>query len=1292
MVDAVLCLPTPHVVARTYRMSTPGAGSSSTALYRLAKLLNQRGTNTLSASGNSGDGSSSAQAPRRLSWERRDVNQTQLPRSSSIDSVVEAAAAWGDQDGSGNLQPPRRLPSPLLHRPERPLSLVSPSVGRRMKGQRAVSALFAAVEHGHVDRARTILESTDVDVNSVNSDGLSPLDVAVLSNNRQLAKMLVAFGAQEGNQFKSPESLGSHLKQLLAEAEQRVKELGGGSSGGLLPLDETSSCNNNNNNHNHHHHNNINNRSSTSASSPFSVIGSSMATAAMTGCSGGGSDATTDKQLLLWERRVKGLKKMLLGFDQARPPDVPFLVAVDVTGTNSVTVRFQEPEQQDSAICTKFKVQWSCNENFSPLAGEREILDMKHLECNISDLTQGCRYYFRVACGNLKGYGNFRLSSPASVIPSSWRDVEGRESRFAGRLPLLDDLFSKICHSRPECAAEIKATTTMTAQSGETPSVQRRNQRSKKTAIKQLFTVASKFQKNLRRGVFLACLLYHEDKVLVTNEDFLPVIEVDETYPSCIYHDFHWLMKVACTWDDVKSLRQDMERSLSSSAVHFRIKLLQAAAQMQAALCIQDLGQLYHRPVRDSQGTLVISTVNYVRSPKTVSVLNSRWLPLSKVQKKLATHEEPHVGELLMASIQDQITYHQVSSIRLSRGLYLGYLKMRSSVDLIQVVVPSKAPNVLPHCKIRDNPHVSSEEWEWLKRQSVRHKTLGCSSSETLSSTSGDEQTGSEDGQLGESSGGGTEQQRVFVELVAATARRLFSYMEVSPQEALTHRLYDAEVVDLSPEVSFLIVVPRAESACAVPGQTEALLQRGDLIALPVQVFEMVHLGTYQRDVISRYSRLSCILELDTVLAHHSHREAFSSSEVAAAKDRLAQLQDFQSQLNTAWKGVRWLMDVLTFARDRGSASSCATTPGVAMRNLLALNWGGAGEQGSDRESSCNGKGGSSSGGGSLKRSLLQLPPRDPKLVKSSTSRGSWPGPGVSPGSVASLLSAELSKSEQHLNTGRSGSSGSHTHSHSGDVSSSNTMSTIMTEAGSNGNFSLGGVTTRLPPSRSEDTLLLQKQPPPTIRTHTRSRSSTITGGSSGGAGSISSGASVSASTSPLLSTRGASGGSMHSLSSSDETTSPASTSTNKLPTVPAIPVDKQSDEEEDIATVTTVVPAPAPGILQVYAAYETGLASGTSLKLHVTPWTTAREVVDLVVKQLNMAVVLKGKDGPIYPSDKLKNFCLVAVIGARERCLRDDFKPLQLQNPWKKGRLYVRQKQDVLAALEQSSRHTAYL
>ncbi len=95
------------------------------------------------------------------------------------------------------------------------------------------------------------------------------------------------------------------------------------------------------------------------------------------------------------------------------------------------------------------------------------------------------------------------------------------------------------------------------------------------------------------------------------------------------------------------------------------------------------------------------------------------------------------------------------------------------------------------------------------------------------------------------------------------------------------------------------------------------------------------------------------------------------------------------------------------------------------------------------------------------------------------------------------------------------------------------------------------------------------------------------------------------------------------------------------------------------------------------------GLASGTSVKLNVTKDTSAREVIDLVIKQLNMAVILKGRDGPVYENDKLKNFCLVAVIGSRERCLRDDFKPLNLQNPWKSGKLFVRMKNDVLAALD---------
>jgi hypothetical protein len=71
-----------------------------------------------------------------------------------------------------------------------------------------------------------------------------------------------------------------------------VQDLGGE----LLPLEDAA-----------------NNNVSANNRSSFSIHSN----ASMTGCSGGGGDAATDKQLLLWEKRAKGLKKMLLGFDQA---------------------------------------------------------------------------------------------------------------------------------------------------------------------------------------------------------------------------------------------------------------------------------------------------------------------------------------------------------------------------------------------------------------------------------------------------------------------------------------------------------------------------------------------------------------------------------------------------------------------------------------------------------------------------------------------------------------------------------------------------------------------------------------------------------------------------------------------------------------------------------------------------------------------------------------------------------------------------------------------------------------
>ena len=80
-------------------------------------------------------------------------------------------------------------------------------------------------------------------------------------------------------------------------------------------------------------------------------------------------------------------------------------------------------------------------------------------------------------------------------------------------------------------------------------------------------------------------------------------------------------------------------------------------------------------------------------------------------------------------------------------------------------------------------------------------------------------------------------------------------------------------MIELSPHVSFLLILPPVEDVCIIPGQSDTVIEREDLVLLPVQVFEMIHLCTYQTKFISRYSRLSSILEMDIILAQQMQRE-----------------------------------------------------------------------------------------------------------------------------------------------------------------------------------------------------------------------------------------------------------------------------------------------------------------------------------------------------------------------------------------------------------------------------------
>ena len=120
--------------------------------------------------------------------------------------------------------------------------------------------------------------------------------------------------------------------------------------------------------------------------------------------------------------------------------------------------------------------------------------------CAICNLTKGRRYYIRACLGNMKGWGAFKCSTPDSVVPSSWRDVESKEERFRGKDQMLDDLMAAARLTRPDDQAW--GAGDMGGGGGGFGGGLSGNAKKvpkKKTTIKQLFSAASKFQKNLKR-------------------------------------------------------------------------------------------------------------------------------------------------------------------------------------------------------------------------------------------------------------------------------------------------------------------------------------------------------------------------------------------------------------------------------------------------------------------------------------------------------------------------------------------------------------------------------------------------------------------------------------------------------------------------------------------------------------------------------------------------------------------------------------------------------------------------
>uniref|UniRef100_A0A5F9CCX0 Ankyrin repeat and fibronectin type III domain containing 1 n=1 Tax=Oryctolagus cuniculus TaxID=9986 RepID=A0A5F9CCX0_RABIT len=672
-------------------------------------------------------------------------------------------------------------------------------------------AMFEAVEQQDIDAVQILLyqyTAEELDLNTPNSEGLTPLDIAIMTNNVPIARILLRTGAQESPHFVSLESRAMHLNTLVQEAQERVSELSAQVENEGFTLDNTEK----------------------------------------------------EKQLKAWEWKYRLYRRMKTGFEHARAPEVPTNACLMVTSSTSLTVTFQEPLSINAAVVTRYKVEWSTSKDFSPLAGELVMDNLQTLRCTITGLTMGQQYFVQVSAYNMKGWGPAQTTTPAYASPSNWKDYDDREPRHKGQSEVLEGLLQQVraLHQHFSCRESSKLQTT-----GRKQSVSR--------SLKHLFHSSNKFVKTLKRGLYIAVLFYYKDNMLVTNEDQIPIVEIDDSHTSSITQDFLWFTK--------------------------------------NLLGTHNLGRVYYEPIKDRHGNTLIVTIREVEM--LYSFFNGKWMQISKLQsqrKSLSTPEEPTALDILLITVQDILFYHKRSHQRLSPGLYLGYLKLCSSVDQIKVLVTQKLPNILCHVKIRENNNISKEEWEWIQKLS------GSEAMESVDHTSD------------------CPMQLFFYELQMAV-KALLKQINIPLHQARNFRLYTQEVLEMGHNVSFLLLLPASDDVCTAPGQNNPYTPHSGFLNLPLQMFELVHFCSYREKFIGLYCRLSAVVELDSLNTQQSLREAISDSEVAAAKQKHQQVLDFIQQIDEVWREMRWIMDALQYARYKQPVSGLPITKLIDLSN-----------------------------------------------------------------------------------------------------------------------------------------------------------------------------------------------------------------------------------------------------------------------------------------------------------------------------------------------------------------------
>ncbi|VDL72055.1 unnamed protein product [Nippostrongylus brasiliensis] len=325
----------------------------------------------------------------------------------------------------------------------------------------------------------------------------------------------------------------------------------------------------------------------------------------------------------------------------------------------------------------------------------------------------------------------------------------------------------------------------------------------------------------------------------------------------------------------------------------FRSKLINAVISMRSALGI-DIGYLYQVPIIEGN-CVFLATIRTSVNNDELQETSLRWLPISKVFRRKASFP---ILYSLMSKIMDEVDFMRSSARPLGRGLYLGYVRLYSSLNSVNIAVSKKVASFIPHMWVRDNPRITQEEWQSITVTDMS-KVLPLSNS-----------------------------QLQFRAAISTAINKLFDGLNIDADIVPGHRMYKAEIIAPNDEVSVILIVPRPDDVCSAPS---ALLSKDESHdhrkTIPIAVFEQIYHFTYQTAFFTKFCRLSVILDHFMMVAQYEQRRCLLQNDVTVYKSIYERLEQFQKTLDEVWNSARWVSRVASEAREKCAGLEGNTVP-----------------------------------------------------------------------------------------------------------------------------------------------------------------------------------------------------------------------------------------------------------------------------------------------------------------------------------------------------------------------------